>query len=253
MRSRRALTVLLSLAAAVAAVPSTASAGDRGSAPGGERAGQLRRARVHGRLRLGQHDRPRRGAVRHRWPGRSRAPRRPETGSLTTFVSGLPPATAAVGIGGAMDVAFLDGTAYVLVTLVGSVLRTARAWSMASTGSSKRRHPDPDRGHRGVVDRTSARDGLLRRQRGPVRAGGAPTAISSSPMATTTACCASPVAGDISQMKAFGNIVPTGLEVRGETIYMGEAGPIPHLPQNGKVVSFTSDVGGVGRGPAARA
>ena len=33
MRSRRALTVLLSLAAAVAAVPSTASAGDRGSAP----------------------------------------------------------------------------------------------------------------------------------------------------------------------------------------------------------------------------
>jgi hypothetical protein len=45
--------------------------------------------------------------------------------------------------------------------------------------------------------------------------------------------------GDISQMIAFGNIVPTGLEVRGETVYMGEAGPIPHLPQNGKVVRFT--------------
>ena len=58
--------------------------------------------------------------------------------------------------------------------------------------------------------------------------------------------------GDISELKAFGNIVPTGLEVRGETIYMGEAGPIPHLPQNGKVVSFTPDVGRDGRGRRAR-
>ena len=38
---------------------------------------------------------------------------------MTTFAHGLPPATPAVGIGGAMDVAFVDGTAYVLVTLVG--------------------------------------------------------------------------------------------------------------------------------------
>ena len=45
--------------------------------------------------------------------------------------------------------------------------------------------------------------------------------------------------GDISELKAFGNIVPTGLEVRDDTIYMGEAGPIPHLPENGKVVKFT--------------
>jgi hypothetical protein len=37
---------------------------------------------------------------------------------------------------------------------------------------------------------------------------------------------------------AFGNIVPTGLEVRGNTVYMAEAGPVPHLPQDGKVVSF---------------
>jgi hypothetical protein len=37
-------------------------------------------------------------------------------------------------------------------------------------------------------------------------------------------------------MRAFGNIVPTGLEVFGQRIYMGEAGPIPHLPENGRVV-----------------
>ena len=41
----------------------------------------------------------------------------PKTGAMTTFASGLPPAVA--GIGGAMDVAFIGRTAYVLVTLVG--------------------------------------------------------------------------------------------------------------------------------------
>jgi hypothetical protein len=36
----------------------------------------------------------------------------------------------------------------------------------------------------------------------------------------------------------FGNIVPTGLAVSGNTVYMAEAGPVPHLPEDGKVVSF---------------
>jgi hypothetical protein len=41
----------------------------------------------------------------------------PETGDITTLASGLPPSI--IGIGGAIDVAFIDETAYVLVTLVG--------------------------------------------------------------------------------------------------------------------------------------
>jgi len=44
--------------------------------------------------------------------------------------------------------------------------------------------------------------------------------------------------GEVSVLIAFGNIVPTGLEVRGRTIYMAEAGPVPHLPENGRVVAF---------------
>jgi hypothetical protein len=44
--------------------------------------------------------------------------------------------------------------------------------------------------------------------------------------------------GEVTEMIAFGNIVPTGLEVHGNTVYMAEAGPNPHLPQDGKVVSF---------------
>jgi hypothetical protein len=44
--------------------------------------------------------------------------------------------------------------------------------------------------------------------------------------------------GEVSELIGFGNIVPTGLAVRGKTIYMAEAGPVPHVPENGKVVAF---------------
>ena len=44
--------------------------------------------------------------------------------------------------------------------------------------------------------------------------------------------------GEITEIQAFGNIVPTGLALSGNTIYLAQAGPVPHLPENGKVVSF---------------
>src|SRR5215218_5936462 len=43
----------------------------------------------------------------------------PKTGVITTFASGLPVATPGLPFGGAEDVAFFGGTAYVLVTAVG--------------------------------------------------------------------------------------------------------------------------------------
>ena len=63
--------------------------------------------------------------------------------------------------------------------------------------------------------------------------------------------------GEISELIAFDNIVPTGLAVRGGTVYMAEAGPVPHLPEDGKVVSFgprstTVTRGGNRRPPARR-
>jgi hypothetical protein len=44
--------------------------------------------------------------------------------------------------------------------------------------------------------------------------------------------------GEVSELIGFGNIVPTGLDVRGRTIYMAEGGPVPHLPEDGTVVAF---------------
>ena len=43
----------------------------------------------------------------------------PRTGKITTFASGLPKQILGVGVGGTIDVAFIGGTAYALVTLVG--------------------------------------------------------------------------------------------------------------------------------------
>jgi hypothetical protein len=161
----------------------------------------------------------------------------PDTGAMTTFADGLPPTTPVGGIGGAMDVAFVDGTAYVLVTLVGPSLgqpdvvdgiyrigKDGTPTPIADIGAWSIAHPPAtdffvDSGVQYALEELDGdllvTDGhhnrVLRVTRG----------------------------GDISQMIAFGNIVPTGLEVGGETVYMGEAGPIPHLPENGKVVRFT--------------
>jgi hypothetical protein len=44
--------------------------------------------------------------------------------------------------------------------------------------------------------------------------------------------------GEITELIAFADVVPTGLAVWGNSIYVTQAGPVPHLPQNGKVVTF---------------
>lgn len=44
--------------------------------------------------------------------------------------------------------------------------------------------------------------------------------------------------GEVTVLMAFDDIVPTGLAVSGNTVYMAEAGSVPHLPEDGKVVSF---------------
>jgi hypothetical protein len=51
--------------------------------------------------------------------------------------------------------------------------------------------------------------------------------------------------GEITIFKQFGNIVPTGLDVQGNQIYMSQAGPVPHDPAAGKVVSLNGTSGDV--------
>src|SRR4030095_16814544 len=159
----------------------------------------------------------------------------PETGANTTYASGVPRALPEVGFGGPFDVAFVGRTAYVLVTLVGpdvggsdivGVYRVDgpdRFPLVADIGAfSINNPPEPD-----FFVPSGVQYALQAYRGGLLVTDGHHNRV----LKVTRD-------GDITQLLAFANIVPTGLEVRGRTIYMAEAGPVPHLPENGKVVAF---------------
>jgi hypothetical protein len=229
----RALLVLLAAVVAAAAIPTAASAGQpvvrelaTFAAPGCE-----------GGCGSGSAIGPDKALYVTDGPGGRLLRVDPRTGAVTTFASGLPPAIPEVGVGGVMDVAFLGRTAYVLVTLVGPVFdqpdvvngvyrieKDGSTTPIADVGAWSIAHPPATdvsiasglqyalHGHAGGLLVTDGHHNRVLR-------------VSRS--------------GDIRQMIAFGNVVPTGLETRGKRIYVGEAGPIPHRPETGRVVRFT--------------
>lgn len=157
----------------------------------------------------------------------------PKTGDTTTFASGLPPSI--VGIGGAIDVAFIGGTAYVLVTLVADdvggsdtvgIYRVDGPSSftvIADIGTFARNNPPSTQ-----FDVPTGLQYSIQTYRG----GFLVTDGHHNRLLWVTR------SGQISELLAFDNIVPTGLAVSGETIYMAEAGPVPHQPEDGKVVTI---------------
>jgi hypothetical protein len=162
----------------------------------------------------------------------------PQTGAVTLFASGLParnPDFFFTG-SGVVDVAFLDGTAYALVTGVGpdldvrddivgiyrmdgpnsfTVVADLGAFSLANP-------PVPDffvpTGFQYAIE--SFRGGFL-----------VTDAHHNRVLSVTRE-------GEITELIAFGNVVPTGIAVSGNSIYVAQAGPIPHHPENGRVVVF---------------
>src|SRR5882724_3076325 len=159
----------------------------------------------------------------------------PLTGEVTTLASGLP--RAIIGIGGAIDVAFIDNIAYALVTLVGSQFGTSDVVGIYRVDAPDSFTVVADIGAFNVANpptipfEITVPTGLqfaLQTYRG----GFLVTDGHLNRVLRVT------LDGEITVLIAFDNIVPTGLEVKGNTVYMAEAGPVPHLPQNGKVVSF---------------
>lgn len=157
----------------------------------------------------------------------------PKTGVVTPFATGLPPAL--LPIGGAMDVAFIGSTAYALVTLVGEdvfgddrvgIYRmtspTAFAF-FADIGTFSVEHP-PDM----AVEVPSGLHYAIE----PFRGGFLVTDGHHNRVLHVTGD------GEVSELLAFDNIVPTGLAVRGNTILVAQAGAVPHLPTDGKIVAF---------------
>jgi hypothetical protein len=158
----------------------------------------------------------------------------PRTGQTTTFATGLPKRVGALG--GAMDVAFIHRTAYVLVTLVSpdvgganidGIYRVDGPHSVtviADIGAFSMAHPPIPP----FVVKTGVQFAMQ-----PYKGGFLVTDGHHNRVLRVT------LDGDISEARTFDDIVPTGLALRGKTVYLAEAGPVPHLPENGKIVSFT--------------
>jgi hypothetical protein len=159
----------------------------------------------------------------------------PQTGAVTTFASGLP--LWIFGIGGAIDIAFIDGTAYVLVTMVGSDIGGSDVVGIyrvdgpnsftviADIGTFSINNPPPPQTSFFIP--TGVQYALQPYKGGFLVTDGHLNRVLSVGLD-----------GSISELIGFGNTVPTGLAVWGNDIYMAEAGPIPHLPQDGKVITF---------------
>jgi len=140
-----------------------------------------------------------------------------------------------IGLGGAMDIAFIGGTAYVLVTLVGPDVGGSDVAGIYRVDGPHRFTVVADLG-KFAIDHPPATafevPSGLQYALEPYRGGFLVTDGHHNRVYRVT------LDGQISVLIAFGNIVPTGLAVRGNTIYMAEAGPVPHLPEDGKVVLF---------------
>jgi hypothetical protein len=163
----------------------------------------------------------------------------PKTGEVTTFASSLPESIEAVGIGGAMDVAFIGNTAYVLVTLVGSDVGGSDVVGIYRMDDEDSFTVVADIGAFAVANPPSTPFDLptgVQYSIETFRGGFLVTDGHHNRVLWVT------LDGEVNELIAFGNIVPTGLAVRGNTVYMAEAGPLPHLPENGKVVSFSPNI-----------
>jgi hypothetical protein len=157
----------------------------------------------------------------------------PDTGDLTAFASGLPPSI--IGVGGAMDIAFQGSTAYVLVTLVAfdvggndvvGIYRVDGPSSftvVADLGAYSLEHPP----NTSFFVPTGVQYALESFRGGFLVTDGHHNRVLEVGLD-----------GDVDEVMAFGNVVPTGLDVRGNTVYLAEAGPVPHLPEDGRVVRF---------------
>lgn len=157
----------------------------------------------------------------------------PKTGDLTTFASGLP--TSIVGIGGAIDVAFIGKTAYVLVTLVGFDVGGNDVVGIYRVDGPNSSTPIADIGAFASSQPPSTPFDI------PTGVQYALEVFQGDFLVTDghhNRVLRVTRDGEVSEFMTFGNIVPTGLDVRGNTVYMGEAGPAPHLPEDGRIVSF---------------
>jgi hypothetical protein len=160
----------------------------------------------------------------------------PATGETSTYASGLPLAVPEVGIGGAIDVAFVDTTAYVLVTLPGTE-------PSEETIHGIYRVDGPD-------DFTIVADlGAWSRENPVDYPVDLPSGVQFAFEVVETGFLVTDGhhnrvlhvdwTGAVTALLTLDNVVPTGIDAADGDVYLAEAGPVPHLPEDGTVSEFT--------------
>lgn len=167
-----------------------------------------------------------------------------ETGATSTFAEGLPMPIPGFGIGGPVDVVFIDDTAYVLVTLANPFLDPAGPVN----GIYRVDGPDSytviaDLGAYSAANPPSGFEWFI-----PAGVQWAIEAFQGDLLVSDghhNRILRVTTDGEISEFAAFGNVVPAGLEVFGNTALLAQTGPAPHTPEDGKIVSIGARNGAV--------
>jgi len=157
----------------------------------------------------------------------------PETGDTTVVARCLPERVAPVG--GAIDVAFRDGTAYVLVTLVSPEVGGSDVAGIYRIDGVDSCTVVADIGTWSVENPPDAEISLapgLQYALEPYRGGFLVTDGHHNRVLFVT------LDGIVDEVIQLPNVVPTGLDVKGSKAYLALAGPVPHRPEDGRVVSF---------------
>src|SRR5207249_6345447 len=137
----------------------------------------------------------------------------PKTGDITTFASGLP--KSIVGLGGAMDVAFIGKTAYALVTLVGSDVGGSDVVGIYRVDGPDRFTVGADIGAFALMNPPNTPFDIptgLQYALETYRGGFLVTDGHHNRVLRVT------LDGEVTEFIAFDNIVPTGLAVSGNTV-----------------------------------
>jgi hypothetical protein len=160
----------------------------------------------------------------------------PRTGEVTTFASGLPPAVIP-GLGGVIDVAFIGSTAYALVTLVAPDVGGTSTVGVYRIDGPHSHTVIADIGAFAVANPSHTQFDVPTGLQYAIEAYRGGFLVTDGHHNRVLYVSHD---GEVTEMMAFDNIVPTGLAVSGNVIYMAEAGPTPHLPADGKVVAFNA-------------
>jgi sugar lactone lactonase YvrE len=162
------------------------------------------------------------------------------TGETTRFATGLP--VQVLGIGGAIDVAFVDETAYVLVTMVGGDVLGGDHIGDEIVGIYR---VDDDGSCTVVAD-----IGAWSIDHPPTTDYFLTTGVQYALEPFGNALLVSDghhnrvlevgLDGAIDELITFDNVVPTGLETSGDDVLVALAGALPHLPEDGQVMTWSA-------------